>query len=269
MRRSRLDHGEGRGTLGWFAAEIVVIVAGVLIALTIDSWWSAREDADRGRAYLVRIEEDLRADVGALETRLAYNAGVQRFLDAAEAHLVTGTMRDGSAWRTVVAYWHASQIWPYVSTTRTYDEMRNSGDLGLIRDPDLRAALATYYSESEVSQGRWIFGLIPEYRTQIRGLTPLTVQRYMIEACSRQDAYDNQVLTDCDPPISEADASDLLARYRAAPGILENLRYWGANLNVSDTIMGLTRGVATKLAERVGSAASGGAGASRESGEDS
>ena len=255
MRRFRLDHGEGRGTLGWFAAEIVVIVAGVLIALTIDSWWGAREDAARGRAYLARIEEDLRADADGLDKRLVYNERVQRFLDAAEAHAVKGTLRDGSPWRTVVAYWHASQIWPYVSTTRTYDEMRNAGDLGLIRDPDLRAELTTYYSESEVSQGRWIFGLIPEYRTRIRGLTPLAVQRYMIEACSRQDAYDDQVLTDCDAPIPDAEARELLARYRAAPGLLEDLRSWGANLNVSDTIMLLTRGVATALADRTGAAA--------------
>lgn len=257
MRRLRLDRGEGRGTLGWFAAEIVVIVAGVLIALTIDSWWSAREDVARGRAYLARIEEDLRADVDGLEKRLAYNETVQRFLDAAEAHAVDGRLRDGSAWRTFVAYWHASQIWPYVSTTRTWDEMRNAGDLGLIGDADLRATLASYYSESEISQGRWIFGLIPEYRTRIRGLTPLAVQRYLISSCTRQDEYDSQVLTDCDAPIPDAEARELLARVRSAPGLLEDLRYWGANLGVSDTIMRLTRVMAAALADRVEAAATG------------
>ncbi len=252
MRRLRLNHGEGRGALGWFAAEIVVIVAGVLIALTIDAWWGAREDAARGRAYLARIEEDLRADADGLEKRLAYNGRVQDFLDAAEAHAVHGTLRDGSAWRTVVAYWHASQIWPYVSTTRTWDEMRNAGDLGLIRDPYLRADLASYYSESEISQGRWIFGLIPEYRTRLRGLTPLVVQRYLIASCTRQDEYDSQVLTDCDAPIPDEEAHELLVRYRDAPGLLEDLRYWGANLSVSGTIMRLTRSVARDLAEQVG-----------------
>jgi hypothetical protein len=252
MKRLRLGHGEGRGSIGWFAAEIVVIVAGVLIALTIDSWWSAHEDAARGRAYLARIEEDLRADADGLEKRLAYNERVERFVDAAEAHAVHGTLRDGSPWRTVVAYWHASQIWPYVSTTRTWDEMRNAGDLGLIEDPGLRAALGTYYSESEVSQGRWIFGLIPAYRTRIRGLTPLAVQRYLIGSCTRQDEYDTQVLVDCDAPIPEEEARALLDRYRSAPDLLEELRYWGSNLEVSDTIMRLTHGVATGLADRVG-----------------
>jgi hypothetical protein len=257
MRRFRLDRGEGRGSIGWFAAEIVVIVAGVLIALTIDSWWGAREDAARGRAYLARIREDILADADALDKRLTYNGSVQRFLEAAETHAVDGTLREGSAWRTVVAYWHASQIWPYASTTRTWDEMRNAGDLGLVRDPELRAELAAYYSESEISQGRWIFGLIPEYRTRIRGLTPLAVQRYLIASCARQDAYDTQVLTDCDAPIPDAEARELLARFRSAPGLLEHLRYWGANLNVSDTIMRLTRGGATGLADRVDAAAAG------------
>lgn len=62
-----------------------------------------------------------------------------------------------------MADFQASQIWPYVSVRRTYDEMQNAGDLGLIADPALRAALEAYCDESEVSQGAWIFGVVSKY----------------------------------------------------------------------------------------------------------
>jgi len=73
----------------WFAAEIVVFVVGILIALALDTWWDERRDAARGLSYLVRIQEDLLADVDALEKRLVYFEGVQQFADDAIAYAET------------------------------------------------------------------------------------------------------------------------------------------------------------------------------------
>jgi len=244
-----------RPDLRWFAAEITVVVVGILIALALNSWWIARQDAARATSYLVRIREDLLADADALDKRLDYFAKVQQYADDAIAHSEAGTLRNGSPWATVVAYYHASQIWPYVSNSRTYDEMQNAGDLRLIPRPDLRAALGSYYDESEVSQGAWIFGTIPDYRGHIRGLTPLPVQRYLFASCSEQDSYEDQVLLDCASPVPENEAAAVLAGYRSAPGVVEELRDWGSTLVVSDIIMRMTREAARKLADRVGAAA--------------
>jgi len=237
----------------WFAAEIVVVVVGILIAMALNAWWSRRQDAERAASYLGRIHEDLLQDADALAKRKTYFDAVQRFGDDAITYIETGAPRNGSAWHTIVAFFHAGQAWPYASNTRTYDEMQNAGDLRLIRDPALRAALATYYDASEVSQGAWIFGQLPEYRTRIRGLTPIPVQRYLLDACSREDTYDNQVLLDCDGPtsMSEADARAVLERFRSAPGLVEDLRFWVSTLIVSDIIMNLTQDAVLKLAEQV------------------
>jgi hypothetical protein len=236
----------------WFAAEIVVVVVGILIAMALNSWWSGRQDAERAASYLGRIHEDLLSDADALAKHQAYFAGVQRFGEDAITYVETGALRNGSAWHTLVAFFHAGNIWPYASNTRTYVEMQNAGDLRLIRDSDLRAELATYYDASEVSQGSWIFGEIPAYRARIRGLTPIPIQRYLFDACSREDSCDNQVLLDCDAPssVSEAEARAVLERFIATPGLLEDLRYWVSTLIVSDIVMRLTRDVATKLAEQ-------------------
>jgi hypothetical protein len=240
-------------SLRWFAAEIVVVVVGILIAMALNAWWGRRQDAERAASYLNRIHEDLLSDADALAKRQGYFAGVQRFGEAAIAYAETGALRNGSAWHTLVAFFHAGQIWPYASNTRTYTEMQNAGDLHLIRDPGLRAALGTYYDASEVSQGSWIFGEIPAYRARIRGLTPIPIQRYLFDACSREDSYDNQVLIDCDAPasVSEAEARAVLDRYRSTPGLLEDLRNWASTLIVSGIVMNLTRDAAVGLAGRV------------------
>lgn len=209
--------------------------------------------AERAASYLHRIHEDLLSDADALAKRKEYFGAVQRFGETAIEHAETGALRNGSAWHTLVAFYHAGQIWPYSSNTRTYDEMQSVGDLRLIRDAELRAALAKYYDTSEVSQGAWIFGEIPEYRTRIRGLTPIPMQRYMLDSCSRQDTYDNQVLIDCDAPdsVSEPEARAVLERFRSAPGLVEDLRYWVSTLVVTDIITGLTGQAAVELAGRV------------------
>ncbi len=240
-------------TARWLAAETTVVVVGILIAMALNSWWTQRQDDERARSYLIRIAEDLDQDADALEKRMDYFQNVQAFGDGAAAYWDSGTLRNGSYWHTVVAFFQASQIWPYVSTTRTYDEMQSAGDLRLIRSPDLRAALADYYDDSEVSQGGWIFGVIPEYRNRIRSITPIDVQRYLFESCAAQDSYENQVLLDCDAPetISEDEARAILEHYRASPELMEDLRSWMSNLMVTDIIMHLTSDAARRLAGQV------------------
>ncbi|MEO0556645.1 MAG: hypothetical protein AAF170_00540 [Bacteroidota bacterium] len=232
----------------WFAVvlELVIVVLGVVIGFQVTAWGQARADRDREEGYLERIHEDLLADVEAIDVRMTYSTRVTDYAEAAVAHIETGALRDDSPWATVVAYYHASQILPYASTRRTFDEMREAGDLRLIRDEDLRAELASYYSDGEVTQGGWIFQDLPAYRERIRGLTSLQVQRYIIASCAERQGLEER-LTDCDAPVSETEARALLARYRAAPGLAEDLRYWVSALSIITTVLPINREAADAL----------------------
>lgn len=44
---------EWRPKLRWFAAEILIVVCGVLIALALNAWWQGREQAREERRLLV------------------------------------------------------------------------------------------------------------------------------------------------------------------------------------------------------------------------
>ena len=57
------SHWDWRPKLRWFAAEIVIVVAGVLIALTLNAWWEGRQ-FDHGVAEdLVILDSEIRENV--------------------------------------------------------------------------------------------------------------------------------------------------------------------------------------------------------------
>ena len=48
--------------LRWFAAEIVVVVAGALLALAINAWWGARQQAQEEQRLLAALLDEFTAD---------------------------------------------------------------------------------------------------------------------------------------------------------------------------------------------------------------
>ena len=70
-------------------------------------------------------------------------------------------------------------MWPYRKSDVTFQEIRSAGDLGLIRNPALRADIARHYSAGAGSQVVEVLGLIPRYREHVRGVTPWPVQKYI------------------------------------------------------------------------------------------
>ena len=43
-----------------------------------------------------------------------------------------------SNWNVLVSFFHASQIWPIITTSSTFEELKSSGELSLIRNIKLR-----------------------------------------------------------------------------------------------------------------------------------
>lgn len=64
-----------RSSIRWFAAEIIVIVAGVLIALALNAWWQDRQDAESEQVYLRLLLRDLDQMEVDLDELLAFETG--------------------------------------------------------------------------------------------------------------------------------------------------------------------------------------------------
>ena len=212
--------------------DFVIVVVGVFVGIQVANWNEARADDARAQAYLARIHVNLQADLESIRRRedmwrqvIAYGKGAIRYAE-------TGELVEGSAWKTVLAFYQASQLWQWVTSDSTYQEMRSGGELGLIRDPGLRDALSQYYLENG-SGTAYLFMLQPEYRKIVRGLTPSVVADHIWAKCWQQPRPSEQYLVDCDSPVSEAQAQAVLDGYLKSPDLLPELRFWVANQGVA------------------------------------
>lgn len=237
----------------WLAVlvELVVVVLGILIALQVNNWNQARLDRARAHDYHSRIHTDLLTDVKTMDVTLAFWERVSIYGREAIAHGEGGTLVDGSTWKTVLAYYQASQTFPFVETDSSFAEMRSAGDLGLITDQDLRGRLESYYSLSGVGGQSIIHEQDPLFRRQVRGLTPWPVQQYIWSHCFRETSYLAQQFVDCASPISDNGAAAILASYRQSATLIESLRFWMSQLRVSSLVLANDRRDAAALAAAV------------------
>ncbi len=251
MRLTRITERLARLDGTALAVELVIVILGVFIGLQVDNWNDARREAQRGDDYLQRIHGDLAVDVKEMDDRLVFWGAVVAYGHAAIRHAETGENVRGAAWPTVLAFFQASQLYPYIPRDTTYQEMRNAGDLGLIRDAALRTALANYYVNGLSVQAGYLLRLEPEYRRIVRGLTPQAVSTHVWAHCHESFEQTRQRLIECDAPIGEDAAKAILEAYRAEPRLLAELRFWITNLEVSRTLIAGNREAALALASRL------------------
>ena len=237
----------------WTAAliELLIVIVGILIALQVSNWNQGRLDRARGDLYYLRLQAELTADQRAMDQARKFWAQVAGFGRAAIAHSETGKRVDDASWKTVLAYYHGSQIMPLELEDTTFTEMRDGGDLVLITNEGLRKRLADYYRLTGTGMRAHILRHDPAYRIQVRGLTPTAVQEYIWKNCFRQLEGANQELIDCPSPISDDEAGKVLATFRASQSLLENLRYWNSTLAISSIVIEGARKEATRLAADV------------------
>jgi len=222
----------------WFAAllELLIVIAGILIALQVSNWNQDRQDRALARQYAQRLHRELQSDIANIALTRVFWKRVADYQSVASDHAETGKLADGSPWKTVLAYYQASQLRPFELEDTTFLELRDAGELRLLDDGVLSKGLADYYR----STGQGMIGEIlrhnPQYRLQVRGITPYAVQQYVWTHCWRQRAGADQELIDCPSPIPDAEATALLATYRANAELLQNLRFWRTQLEVSRLI---------------------------------
>ena len=129
-------------------AELVLIVAGILIALYIDGWAEDRRDRDLETAYL----ELLRDDLGQIEDEVVQFVEFERdilatgkmLLDAISAENLPG---DETALQAMLAKLTVRRTLRIVSDA--YTDMISTGNLQLIHDPELRGRIIRYFFATE------------------------------------------------------------------------------------------------------------------------
>lgn len=156
----------------WFAAEIVVVVAGVLIALALNAWWGARQSAAKERVYLQQLATDLELTATRLEGAVE---SMTRTRDTS-SRLLSAFSDPERADPDSIAKWSAQAVW-YSRPSLSLGVARAlvSTDLDVVRDDSIRTTIFGLLSHAEQHDAfdSETFSSFLDYSNQLRPFTPM------------------------------------------------------------------------------------------------
>ena len=128
--------------------EAAAIVASILLAFAIDAWWEDRQERVLEQQYLASLKADFQADIEELDDAIALaksRAQLGRLLiSSIDQDRVEGDPNE-FIWAV-----YSSFLLNYPSYTRaTINDLLSTGDLQLLQDANLKAAVAEYYTDIE------------------------------------------------------------------------------------------------------------------------
>jgi len=130
------------------ATEFVVIVFGVLAALTVNEWWSEREDRITESEYLARIRADIQTDIDSFESlERIFEIKAQTIKDLKDHPESDIFSRNPTELIQDLIY--SAYVALPDSKSTTFDELLSTGRLALIKSVEQRDTLSRYYSGFE------------------------------------------------------------------------------------------------------------------------
>jgi len=128
--------------------EIILVVIGILIALSINNWNESRKDSIKERAYLINLTKDIKADISYNNGNIfeRYDEKVEALKNGKAYYQGTYTIADTLTFLNDLGYGavFGNVIWAFNKTT--YNQLVNTGDFKIIENDSLRESIQNYYN---------------------------------------------------------------------------------------------------------------------------
>jgi hypothetical protein len=137
--------------------EGVVIVASILAAFALDTWWDSVKARSEEEQVLRSLDTEFRATRSDLLAQLDMHRRILGSVESVRASVVDG-LRGGAP---MVSVPDTALGWLYIPPTTqlvlgTLNGLVGSAGLGIVRDPELRSALAAWGNNlGELSEEEW------------------------------------------------------------------------------------------------------------------
>jgi hypothetical protein len=136
-----------RPTIDWPRAigEFVIIVMGVLAALAVDEWRGDYNDRKTEVDYLARLRVDVGRDIERFSSEIELLEKKAGFLQSLLDKTVESQFSENPRALMEAKVYSSFRGLPD-SVSTTFDELKSTGRLALIRDLEIRNAMSEYYS---------------------------------------------------------------------------------------------------------------------------
>jgi hypothetical protein len=147
LRESFIGKNQSGKYLKYALGEIVLVVIGILIALQIDTWNSNLKDRHKEREYLNNLIEDLGTQQGQVTAQITHEAKMKGNCEKALARLSSDHI-DGDS---ISSYLETVTRRTFVVHDPTFQDLKSSGNILLIRDNELRKKVLSFYQYLDYS----------------------------------------------------------------------------------------------------------------------
>jgi len=157
--------------LKYAIGEIILVVIGILIALSINNWNQGKKRINQGKEYVNEINNDVKNDVANINNVLNeledQKQGSQFVLSVFESK--DKFVADSSLF--VDQNLKTSQIIPVQRQSNTWDELKATGQIGIIANDSLKTLLKQFYEQYDTRIYRYL-----ETPGQVRNANRTTMQ---------------------------------------------------------------------------------------------
>jgi hypothetical protein len=162
LRRGLLGEGSGQRYLRYAIGEIALVVIGILIALQINNWNEDRHDRKKEHEFLHSMLTDLREDLLTIDGAVRSNGflldRIADLLEILEEPLDrTEDQRRMFIYSAAYTYWYMRVEFSEL----TMSQLKSSGGLRLIGDPEVRRAMLKY--EQGLASCKYMYTEIQNY----------------------------------------------------------------------------------------------------------
>ncbi len=128
--------------------ELVVVVVGIFLGLQVDSWNEARKDRVLEQQYLATLKADFQADIEEQDGAIAHAKSRAQLGRLLISSIGKGRV-EGDPNEFIWAVF-SSILLNYPSYKRaTINDLLSTGNLQLLQDSNMKAAVAEYYTDIE------------------------------------------------------------------------------------------------------------------------
>ncbi len=148
-----LNEGELKKYLTYAIVEILLIVIGILLAVSLNTWQNNNKNSTIERDYISDLIIDIRQDTSYFNTRRIENIKKKiEALNQAKAYLLGNfQINDTLVFLNMVGYGARYSRVVATSNSSTYTELVSTGNLRIIRDKEIRKEIINYYGSKDAA----------------------------------------------------------------------------------------------------------------------
>ncbi len=156
IRKNLLNEGKTSKYFKYAIGEIILVVIGILIALSINNWNEDRKYKHQETEYLKRLLSENQQDVTTFSKNIqSIEKGNESIVKLSEA-LKDESVDDSDLIRVANDYFKYGSIYPvFTSSTSTFEDLSSTGNLQVITNVNLRDSIVKHYSKHKLVTG-WL-----------------------------------------------------------------------------------------------------------------